>query len=263
MKKLIQVGVVFIVVLVLGVTIGMYVLQFHKGGLSKSTSDWGNFGGYINGVIGTSFGALSVILIYLTYSNQVKFSTLQQFESTFFNLLQVQREILKSLHTKGWYEYGYVNGEKIDTNLHGADYIEWVSDEIEKQLNEAFINWTSTDRDEIQEKITEVYTSVSKGQEAMLWHYFRHLYHIIKYVDECSIEDNKKQKYIDIISAQMDDNEHYVEFYNCISLDHGWYRLRPLLDEYHFSENLSSRNAIFEQHKIFYPKTEFKSIFQE
>jgi hypothetical protein len=91
-----------------------------------------------------------------------------------------------------------------------------------------------------------------------LGHYFRHLYHLLKFTDEAIFKGSNK-KYIDIIQAQMSDDELYLMFYNCIS-ELGKSKVLTLIDEYSFLENIRSRGEIFDnQKRIFYPKTKFKN----
>lgn len=242
-------------------TFYIYFAWFHNNGISKKTTDWGTFGDYISGIIGTIISLFSVFLIYLTYTNQVENSRLQQFETTFFNLLQNQREILKSI--KGYIEtYSDVSrGEK-----EGSEYINTISFLINHGFDGAiarYVNYGQVidnnlleNKEQSYETIDRNYKIIYKDKQAELGDYFRHLYHILKYVDESKIENRKK--YTDIIQAQMSDNELYVTFYNGIS-EYGNKRFLPMLDKYYFFENIRSRGEIFDKHKkFFYPKTPFK-----
>lgn len=247
------------------VSLKYYFNQFGKNGLSDNTSNWGTFGDYVGGVLGTILSFFSVVLIYATYKNQVASSLLQQFETTFFNLLNNQREILKSLS-------GHINVDIIFDDLeprHADDYISGVAGEIYDRFDGNKIIYKDSsgkiipniaDTKEENEKIVdEVYLRIYKGKESELGHYFRHLYHIVKYVHESNISN--KKKYIDIIQAQMSDDELYVTLYNCIA-EYGRQKFLPLLDTYSFFENVSGRGEIFKIHcKQFYPKTKFKLLY--
>ncbi|HET6225267.1 MAG TPA: putative phage abortive infection protein [Bacteroidia bacterium] len=248
-----------------GVSIYLYCSKFRKDELSDSTSDWGTFGDYIGGVLGTILSFFSVILIYATYKNQVVFSSLQQFETTFFNLLQNQREILKSLgghvYTNDIERYSM----ELVSKTTADDYISAVSAELNNRFdnnkstyiaNRKEVKNISDDKNENQSIIDNLYGQVYKGKEGDLGHYFRHLYHIVKYTHES--ENIDKKKYIDIIQAQMSDDELYLTFYNGIS-KYGKTKFLPLLEEYQFLENVRKRGPIFEIHCLqFYPKTKFK-----
>lgn len=243
-----------------------YYASFYKNGLSADSSKWGIFGEYVGGVVGTILSFISVILIYATYTNQVKNSIQQQFETTFFNLLQNQREILKSM--KGLIDTtpNVLKGEKeLVLYKEASKYIDTISHLINRSFDGAPGHFTDQQGGKkdffIDEKasykiINKSYNEIFKGKEAELGHYFRHLYHILKYVVESSIQN--KKKYIDIIQAQMSDNELYVTFNNGIS-EYGNKRFLPILDKYHFFENIRSRGEIFDKIKNqFYPNTSFK-----
>lgn len=65
---------------------------------------YGSFGSYVGGVFGTIIGFLTLILVYKTYTsqrNELKIQkeliSQQQFESTFFNMLNVHRELKNNL----------------------------------------------------------------------------------------------------------------------------------------------------------------------
>ena len=243
-----------------------YYTAFHDNGISKDTADWGTFGDYIGGIIGTILSFFSIVLIYATYKNQVENSRLQQFETTFFNLLQNQREILKSI--KGYIETSSIvsRGEKASGYKEASEYIKTISYLINKCFDGATGRFVDDEhrtdttvlenKEHFYERVNRSYKKIYKDKEAELGHYFRHLYHIFKYVDESKIENRKK--YIDIIQAQMSDNELHVTFYNGIS-EYGNKRFLPILNKYHFFENLTSRGEIFDKHKkLFYPQTPFK-----
>jgi hypothetical protein len=64
-----------------------------------------------------------------------------------------------------------------------------------------------------------------------LSHYIRHFYSIVEYIEHSSIDN--KRIYYDFLSAQLNDDELFVIFYNSI---------------YHNSDNL---NSIFDQNRLF------------
>lgn len=249
------------------VSLVFYCASFWNRNISEITTDWGAFGDYIGGVLGTILSFFSVILIYATYKNQVENSVLQQFETTFFNLLSNQREILKSLSGN------FIIDKWLDNDYEAKkaeDYISAVANEIFSRFDGKHKNMIYKDSegktmpniadttDENEKIIDTIYLNIYDGKESELGHYFRHLYHIVKYVHESKIND--KKKYIDIIQAQMSDDELYVTFYNCIA-EYGRKKFRPLLDAYSFFENISNKGDIFKTHcKQFYPKTNFKLL---
>ena len=89
--------------------------------------------------------------------------------------------------------------------------------------------------------------------EPHLGHYFRQLYHIIKFVDESEIED--KRRYTDFLQAQMDNDELVLLAYNGIS-EQGE-DFKPLIERYSLLENLAAKSFFNEEHCEFYEKAAF------
>ena len=91
-----------------------YFVKFYAIRASNNTSDWGIFGDYISGTVGTLFSLLSVILIYITYRNQASQVSKQQFENTFFHLLDIYKETINHFEYES--DYPYVIKESYDIN---------------------------------------------------------------------------------------------------------------------------------------------------
>ncbi|RFM31231.1 putative phage abortive infection protein [Chitinophaga silvisoli] len=244
------------------ITILAYWINFRHEKISNLTANWGTFGDYTGGIMGTIISFFSIVLIYATYKNQVDNSLLQQFETTFFNLLNNQRAILTSL--KGEFRQDILLDDSIEAN--GEDYMVNIGRLINRYFdgghnyifteNNIEVKRDSDDILELEQIVNGRYKSVFKGREGELGHYFRHLYHIFKYVHESKITD--KKKYIDLIQAQMSDYELYVLLYNSLS-DYGKTKFKPMLIEYVFFENVRSRGPLFDKHKrAFFPQIEFK-----
>lgn len=231
------------------VPVSVYIYHFWGRPLPPHAATWGTFGDYFGGVLGTLFNILGVLLIFLTFKRQEDYSHIERFETTFFNLLDNQREIVKSLSGFFW-EPELAKNVKVES----YSYITAFSNELAPMVNKVddISNYLAC-----QKEISAVYLKVYERIADQLGHYFRHLYHIVKYTDESDVKD--KKKYIDIVQAQMNNNELYCVFYNSIS-DLGIKRLLPLLKEYQFFENITSKNRAFDLHaSLFYTETNFKS----
>jgi hypothetical protein len=163
--------------------------------------------------------------------------------------LDNQREIVKSLSGFFWEPNGAIN-----VKVESYSYIKAFCNEIALKVNKVD---NVSDYLACQKEISKEYISVYKNSADQLGHYFRHLYHIVKYTTESDVND--KKKYIDIVQAQMSNNELYCVFYNSIS-DFGIKKLLPLLKEYQFFENITSKSKVFDLHSsLFYPGTDFKN----
>lgn len=224
----------------------LYIVNFHDIPISKNSSDWGTFGDFFGGILGALFNVLAVILIYLTFKKQQETSVLQQFESTFFSLLDVHRDMMKSV--KGQFEFH--GNEK---TYIGSDFFQRFAAELEGAYQ--FVTLSDSIED-TRTLLCEIYERHFENPGPTLGPYYRNLYHFIKYTNGSDIT-GQKRKYMDLIQAQMSDAELYSLFYNAICF--GWANMLPLLDTYSFLENIERKTNSFDQHKrMFFPKTEFK-----
>src|SRR5690606_10977335 len=91
--------------------------------------------------------------------------------------------------------------------------------------------------------------------EPVVDHYFRHLCQILKYVD--SKRDISHQDYIEILAAQLSNNELIVIFYYSIII--GDEKMKKLLTKYNIIANLLEGSDIFCKLTYeYYPNTKFR-----
>ena len=83
-------------------------------------------------------------------------------------------------------------------------------------------------------------------------HYFRQLYHIIKFVDSSHglNSDLEKRRYTSLVRAQLTDNELFLLFYNGVC-PHAE-KFRPLIEKYGLLEHLDRTLLLHESHASFY-----------
>lgn len=74
-------------------------------------------------------------------------------------------------------------------------------------------------------------------------HYFRNLYHIVKFVDNSDLEN--KKTYTNFVRAQLSSFELVLIFYNCLS-DKGSEKFKPLVEEYSLLKNMNT-DLVFNQ----------------
>ncbi len=100
----------------------------------------------------------------------------------------------------------------------------------------------------LNNRIESVYALFFQRYHYAIGHFFRHLYHLIKYAKEFSplLEKHKSlnKKYIDFIQAQMSSYEMMLTFYNSLSFP----KLLVLLKEFNFLENLAEEDLIDNSH---------------
>lgn len=187
-------------------------------------TDAGLIGDFIGGLSGTLFALVGVLLLFETLSLQRnefaesrKVFEKQQFDNTFFNLINLYNEIVKSLHD--------------DTNKFiGKLFFE----NKRKEFYNSFTvngNFTKARRD-AKIKYIEFYTS-TKEQTA---NYFRTIYRIFRFISSSGLSSEEKMSYAKIVRAQLSESELFFIYYNAYS-EYGA-KFRPLINEFNILKHL-------------------------
>lgn len=194
-----------------------------------------------------------------TQNQTLKF---QRFESTFFNMLGLHHQIVNGIDfdDKQALNIGdRILGEKAIPKVYGRDvfklnYTKLTGKLIANKANDI-------------ESINRIYLSNFELVQTDFGHYFRHLYRIIKFVDQYNFHtqlrdsaDFKndfdiKYQYISILRSQISDFELLWLFYNCLS-GYGSEKFKPLIERYCFFKNLPVSQLI-NGHADFYDKTAY------
>ncbi len=230
----------------------------------SESNDRGTFGdkfGAINALFsGLAFAGLIVTLLYQKeelklqreelaqtreelkgqreeFEEQNKTMKRQRFENTFFNMLSLQQEIVANI---SFDEVKTI----FDFNAHTQD-VQRISYNGRALFREMYLNLkVSIDKKQfyqgvkgaIQANNYSAYSYISATTR--FDHYFRHLYHIYKFVDTSDlIEDSERYDYACIIRSQLSDYELVMMFYNCLSIN-GRDKFKPLIEKYSVFNNL-------------------------
>jgi uncharacterized membrane protein len=214
-----------------------------QGTLSNAGADWGQFGDYVGGVLNPIFGLLALIALLFTISLQSRelrvasielarssealdaqneTLSVQRFEATFFQLLRLHNDIVNALKLD---TRGAVN---IVLEKRGRDVLSTRLNSFRAQLA------TDMATDDIG-KAMPVYEAFYKQHENELGHYYRLLYHIIKFVHSGDVEN--KKFYSDFVRAQMSSDELRLVFFYGLSRS-GNTHFKPLLEKYALLKNL-------------------------
>lgn len=203
---------------------------FKDSEISRSITDWGNY----SMCIGALFTFVSLIFIYRTYINQKAMTYKTQFDSSFFNLLGIQRNIHDKCTIKAFVD---IKNKMSNTPIKSEPYSELI-------------------------RIYDIATKNRKNRDIM--YYFRHLYHLIMFVHRSDMPVDDKKVYINILQAQMSDEELASMVFNVIHYESHHqkpFKYIEILDLYNFFENLRSFNSIWDKLiKEKFPKTDFKYI---
>lgn len=255
---------IFLLFSVGAISLCIYIGQLYTEGLADGPEEFAWFGDYIGGIIGSISALIGIVFLYRTYKIQLDISSCQeriqrrqQFEDTFFSLLGQQRSIITNIRGKIPIKKGQSFEEKMS-----YEYVSQLRHDLAEQLQT--LNFEPNALAEgktniLKLRVNEIYTDFFLAHAAQLGHYFRHLYHLLKFIQtEREIE---KQKYSDLVQAQMSYDELYLIAINGIS-NYGRKKMLPLLNEFSFLENLAvdDDEIVRRLIELFYPSTKKKDM---
>ncbi len=225
--------------------------------LKINSDKFSDFGSFISGAVGTVWALVSVILFYITLRLQRKelglqreeleltrnelqgqkfelekansFSALQQFDNKFFQMLNLHNEIRNGIFidsAKG----SYFNME----NKSGVQFFQQLALMIAKRF---FETNNEMGAEVNEQKLIRVYQKAFHQYKAVLGHYFRNLFHIVRVVDENLIlSDIEKKDYIKLLRSQLSQYELVLLSYNGI-MPYGA-NFYPLINKYELLKNI-------------------------
>ena len=141
----------------------------------------------------------------------------QAFENTFFHLLRLHNENVKSQTFRVAENAAEATGRA--AFAAAAEILNGELIEFQRQF---------PDRITIED-VNHMYSSVCETRLADFGHYFRNLYHIVKYVDESSIRDQRR--YTAQVRAQFSQAEYVLLFFNGLR-NVGGSKFKPLIEKY-------------------------------
>ncbi|MFZ4402317.1 MAG: putative phage abortive infection protein [Bacteroidales bacterium] len=98
-----------------------------------------------------------------------------------------------------------------------------------------------------KERITKIYDLFYQKYRYAVSHYFKHLYLIILFVKDQSLDKKESKKYINFIQAQMSSYELTLLFYNLFKFP----RMKELVIKFDFLDNLYENELIKSSHSHF------------
>lgn len=251
---------------------------------SNDSGDWGTFGDYVGGLLNPSIAFIA--LYWLTSSiktqikeltetreqfekisqNQLEQTSLQNFESLFFQLLETKDKAIKDILLKNQQEINSLLVDEItqlaNNNLNSySEYLGLLNrDNMIKKLLSNNINENISGKESIRTNII-IFKSLSKVKWQDFYtkllldymgNYFRICYQIVKLIDENALlskktddeksEDKDKKtklqkKYFDIFRSTLTQYELEAFFFNCLS-DYGNQKFKKMIEDYGLFEPL-------------------------
>lgn len=185
---------------------------------------------------------------------QNKTIRLQRFENTFFNMLEMQQEILKSVTVfRDYLHRRYTNGEKEELRnrdeLHGHSAI--------SKLWEDFLFARKNDKGRTNAiHHFESYLS----DKRYIVPYFRQIFQIVTFVDKSdNLTLGEKHRYIGIIRDTLSSDEISLIFYYVISKSDNQ-RYKQLIEKYALFEHIGDSVLVDPNHRGLYEDGAYRSI---
>lgn len=244
----------------LAITHISWLMEFFDERMKEAKLDERGQFGDSTAIVNTLFSALALFGVLITLyfqmqdnKEQKRLSDISRFEQNFFTMTGNLENIVSNLtyteHFTNPFAQQLTNtalGVPVD-NIFGnnATTIPHNNDFVVKgrEIFEYLYN-----RQSIDGNITGIKQAILNGglqsyEQAMshgvLDHYFRYLYRIIKYVDDCELflkDTDRKQYYVSILRAQVSCYELLMIFYNCQLPNH--HKFKKLIEDYTFFNNL-------------------------
>lgn len=226
-----------------------------KGG--PHLNDLGNFGSYLQGTTASLWALAGVFIIFVAFLIQaMQFAdqrkqfkvqsdsiSRQNFENKFFQLLNIHHTLVSDMaDDENTGRNCFEKWHGLLRNRYGV--------EMELHVNGG---GNLSDVQQVRQLCIRSYGFVFQRLQGNLGHYFRNLYHIIKFVDRApNLNDADKKEYAALVRAQLSAFELALLFYNCIhSAGEKFY---PYVSQYRLLHNLDEDLILAPNHHDLYPR---------
>lgn len=239
-----------------------------------------SFGSFVGGICSSITSLVAIYLVLKTYNSQKEeleetrkiareqseTLKIQQFESTYFNMLKMLQEIVNSLYWDG-------NSEGIHEK---REYINYFNTEIPRKsgtltmLIEAHENISLEERArQVKDNISKAFTDIYNYHSLYLSHYLRYIYSIILYVENSLKEVDKIEYYLSFLQSQLSNDE--LEFLMLYSIsysnskDKDKLELIKKINNYSFLASIGERSIIFKKEflRFYFPSVIFNILEKE
>ncbi|MFC9657006.1 putative phage abortive infection protein [Bacillus subtilis] len=231
-----------IIVCIVAIITPFLLLFYVKETYLESFKDIGAFGDFFGGTTVGLFNLSSILLVLAAVIIQRKelkdtrtqFKK-QQIDNTFFNMINLNNEIVRSL--------------KINEDVYGKEVLKKINTEIVEEVSkDVELDVLKPNTKQTGMSLRENYKIAYLKYENILGHYFRNLYRIVKFIDQSELTDEEKKNYIGILRAQLSTDELSLIFYNALSPTGR--KFKKLIIEYDFFDEMLTTDPIYKRLKI-------------
>jgi len=195
-----------------------------------------------------AFGSIATAFAVYYAFRQVRTSKVQQFESTFFKLIDLHYTIIANLSHSS-YGNQSIAGDVIDSARRSLAIVLSNEKKLREDASNVFDPYIFTEVTS-KEQANQVFFAryhedYYSNFESDLNHYFRNLYHILKYIDQSALVDSKKRTfYASILRAQLSQNQLYILLFNSMQNGYGYPNAMYLIKKYNMMKNFRDEDII-------------------
>lgn len=156
------------------------------------------------------------LLVIETFKN----TTLQNISNNFFKLIDQNRKILDSVNN----DCSHLSADEIKSK--GKDFFDDLCERIAKDFESISKNDTEylntiditlkkkTENKKGKDLLIEIYDFYFHVHQSDLGHYFRNLFYVVRYIENCKIRKTDKVEFIKILRSQLSNYEILLLAYN-------------------------------------------------
>ncbi|MBV7440756.1 putative phage abortive infection protein [Weeksellaceae bacterium TAE3-ERU29] len=204
-------------------------------------------GNSIGDILSPIIGLLASVLTFLAFyiqkiaNDEIKAQfKVQQFENQFYEMVRLHKENVNEIEIKTksgitlkgrsvFFEMkeelevllrlNEINENEINEKVFKEVYVKffWGVKKTKKYIQESLKSKDTRTKKTINKEMSDLKISPLKGYHSFLGHYYRHLFHIVKFISNSSIEESEKMKYLRVLRAQLSNYEQIMLFYNWLS----------------------------------------------
>jgi hypothetical protein len=181
----------------------------------------------------------------------------QSFENSFFNILELHNSILQEIiynSNKGRHAISSLNNN-ISAYYNRESLFTTEVTNLRFQFEQEHNHLPNdNEMEKIEFKVLQgIFSNLLESHMNIIGHYFRNLYHLVRYVDNADHYVENKYDYIKIIRAQLSSDELCLLFYNCLT-EKGK-KFKSLVEDYSLLKNMDENLLCSKEHtKHFKPK---------
>lgn len=235
-----------------------------------------NIGDFLWGTLGVLYTLTTTIFLFVTFYNQKKQiidakkeANRARFETTYFNLLgmlkQVQDNVnanissnMTGLGVKDMAAYYKRFKKEYDSHMTSDESLKSIMDSFySKEINVAY-------KEQLSGVLAKEFETYVDSTQCHVSFFYRYIYNAIKFVVDYTHSESERTIYLNLLQAQLSNEELALLFYDAISKygqdKENRYRFKDMLNETNFLDNIDDKFLLDRRHCILYSKTTFRFL---